>query len=509
MDQITNNVAPSLQIESVLSTIRSDLDNLLSKYNLSPRHILSSPLKDGGYSLSFSSSLGGGYSEVSAAQHGSGSVIFRLRAQKGHVLLEVPCNRTCYYKQVSFSAIPDYASNWAGYMVDRFSDLPIFSSSVCSDVEDQLLHFPSDFGCCHLFEQCSDAGHCINADQDFAASCYYKRNLMSGKIFYGKNSVLTEKSTPVIAVKASRPGKGTSLVCFPSDFVVFDLETTGLSPSFDEIIEFAGLRVRGEKVVERFSTLIKPNYPVSDFITDLTGITNEMLDGAPSIESVIAEIKDFIASDILVGHNVNFDINFLYDAIAQFQSEPLSNDFVDTMRLSRKVLPDLQHHRLSDIAAALGVSHENAHRALCDCTATFDCYYALKQRVLEKMTEEEFCSSFKRRRVKYDYNNLKNISTEKGDFDETHPLYHKYCVFTGTLEKMTRAEAAQLVVDLGGYCENTITKKTNFLVLGNNDYNPLVRGGKSNKQKKAEAYILAGQDIEIVPESVFYDLVGE
>lgn len=304
-----------------------------------------------------------------------------------------------------------------------------------------------------------------------------------------------------------RQDKGSSLACFPSDFVVIDTETTGLSPVYDEIIEFAGLRVRNNQVVDQFATFIKPKYPISDFITDLTGITNEMLEHAPTIENTISAIKGFVAADILVGHNVNFDVNFLYDATSRILDEPLTNDFVDTMRLSRKALPELHHHRLCDITSALGVSNPEAHRALGDCTATFDCFLALKQTVLARMTEEEFTASFKRKRIRYDYENLKNISAEKDEFDESHPLYQKYCVFTGALEKMTRAKAAQLVVNLGGYCENSITKKTNFLVLGNNDYNPLVRGGKSNKQKKAEAYKLAGQDIEIIPESVFYELV--
>ena len=91
--------------------------------------------------------------------------------------------------------------------------------------------------------------------------------------------------------------------------------------------------------------------------------------------------------------------------------------------------------------------------------------------------------------------------------DNTHPLYNKVCVFTGTLEKYSRQEAAQIVVNLGGSCGNSVTKKTNYLILGNNDYCSMIKDGKSSKQKKAEEYKLKGQDIEIIPESVFYDMI--
>ena len=78
-----------------------------------------------------------------------------------------------------------------------------------------------------------------------------------------------------------------------------------------------------------------------------------------------------------------------------------------------------------------------------------------------------------------------------------------------SIEKYSRQEAAQIIVNLGGSCENGVTKKTNFLILGNNDYCSSIKDGKSSKQKKAEEYKLKGQDIEIIPESVFYDMINE
>ena len=101
------------------------------------------------------------------------------------------------------------------------------------------------------------------------------------------------------------------------------------------------------------------------------------------------------------------------------------------------------------------------------------------------------------------------LKAESDNFDTTHPLYGKVCVFTGKLELMSREQAAQLVVNLGGTCGNGVTKKTNYLILGNNDYCSTIKDGKSSKQKKAEQLILSGQDLQIIPEDVFYELVLE
>lgn len=304
--------------------------------------------------------------------------------------------------------------------------------------------------------------------------------------------------------RPERKDKGKSLVDFPSDYIVLDLETTGFEPHFDNIIEIAALRVRDGEVVDSFSTLVKPYDEIDEFITELTGITNDMLFTAPTPEEVFPSVREFLGDDIIIGHNVNFDVNFLYDWFEIILHEPFTNDFIDTMRLSRKVLPELQHHRLADIASALEVSPNTFHRALNDCHTTFDCFRALYARVCASGSVDEFINSFKQNYKKYD---LRQIAAENTDFDETHPLYGKRCVFTGALEKMTRTDAAQLVVNVGGICDNGITKKTNFLILGNNDYCKTIKDGKSTKQKKAEQYKLSGIDIEIIPESVFYDML--
>lgn len=166
--------------------------------------------------------------------------------------------------------------------------------------------------------------------------------------------------------------KGKSLIKIPSRFVVFDIETTGLNPATDEIIEISAIKVIDNVIEDTFSYLIKPNNEIPYFITELTKITNEMVENALSIEEVLPRFIDFIEDEILVGHNVNFDINFIYDNLIKLGKEPLKNDFVDTLRLSRKLLPNLNHHRLSDITNYYKINNKGSHRAMRDTEMTLE-----------------------------------------------------------------------------------------------------------------------------------------
>lgn len=310
-------------------------------------------------------------------------------------------------------------------------------------------------------------------------------------------------------IKSAREGKGKSSILFPDDYVVVDIETTGLSPQYDEIIEITAIKYKHGEQVDTFSTLVKPEYEIDEYITELTGITNEMVTTAPKIAECIADFKEFIGDAIIVGYNVNFDINFLYDNLLDCCNENLSNDFVDVMRIAKRVLPELYHHRQKDIAEYYGISIDGAHRAEADCLMCNECFKNLKQEIISSgITLEDFIHSY-RKSNSHKGINAKEISTEKTEFNEEHPLFGKVCAFTGTLEKMQRKEAMQLVADLGGIPGNGVTKKTNYLILGNNDYCKTIKDGKSSKQKKAEKMILEGADLQIIPETVFYDIVIE
>lgn len=179
-----------------------------------------------------------------------------------------------------------------------------------------------------------------------------------------------------------RINKGKSLYAFPDSYTVIDIETSGFSPERCEIIEISALKVRNNVITDVFQQLIKPKHPIDRFITELTGINNTMVKNCPDIKEVLPDFVDFIGDDILMGYNVHFDINFLYDNMLKHFGFYLTNDFVDVLRLSRKALPQLKRKSQTDVAGYFGISTAGAHRALKDCEICNECYIRLKDILL-------------------------------------------------------------------------------------------------------------------------------
>ena len=305
-----------------------------------------------------------------------------------------------------------------------------------------------------------------------------------------------------------RENKGRSIIDLPSEYVVIDTETTGLDFGFCDIIEVSALRYADGQCVCSYSSLVNPGYPIDSFITDLTGITNEMLEVAPEPGEVMPALLDFIGDSLLIGHNVSFDVNFLYDAFELHCGGGLRNDHIDTLRIARKVFPELAHHRLSDVAAACSVPQPNAHRAEADCIVTAQCYEIMKSRILADGTLEDFKRRFNAKRANYQAS-LVNITAAVDEIDDTNPIYGKNVVFTGALSCMGRKEALQIVANLGGIPADSITAKTNYLVIGAADFAKSVKDGKTTKMKKAEALRLKGADIATISETAFFDLIAD
>lgn len=172
--------------------------------------------------------------------------------------------------------------------------------------------------------------------------------------------------------------KGKRLMQYRKDYVVFDLETTGLNPAEDAIIEISGIKVRDNRVTEEFSTLVNPQMPIPYAATRVNGITDRMVAGAPKVREALGDFLDFVGTDVLVGHNIHtFDTNFVYDAALKEWGRRVQNDYIDTLYLAKSCLPQLSHHKLTDIAQYFQIETKGAHRALCDCTMNQQCYEKL------------------------------------------------------------------------------------------------------------------------------------
>lgn len=182
--------------------------------------------------------------------------------------------------------------------------------------------------------------------------------------------------------RSHRIYKGHSLLQDVGDYTVVDIETTSLDSFHGEILEISAIKVRNKEDVEHFSELIKTNEELGYFTTNLTGITNEMmLKEGKELEDVLQNFKTFLGNDIIIGHNVNFDINFLYDNMEEHLDTYLSNDYVDTLRIARKVLPNLRHHKLDDLITYFHLTQRNEHRALNDCILTNQVYIKLSKMI--------------------------------------------------------------------------------------------------------------------------------
>lgn len=301
-----------------------------------------------------------------------------------------------------------------------------------------------------------------------------------------------------------REMKGKSKIEFIQNYIVLDIETTGFSPAYDSIIEIAAIKIENGTVIDKFQSLINPGCLIDEFTIKLTGISNELLESAPTFNNIMKAFVNFIGDNIIVGHNVNFDINFIYDYCLK-ENIYFKNDFIDTLRLSRMLFKNLKSHKLNILSEELNLPNKPDHRALIDSYCTYDLYEYIKKYVSENNLD--FKSLYAKKLSKSI--RAADIICSSDEFDESHPLFGKVCVFTGTLEQYTRKEAMQIVANFGGINGDSVTKKTNFLILGNNDYCSSIKDGKSNKHKKAEALILQGSDLIIIPESVFYDMIND
>ena len=156
-----------------------------------------------------------------------------------------------------------------------------------------------------------------------------------------------------------------------AEFVVFDLETTGAKVPPCRITEIGAYRVRSGEVADEFHTLVNPEMPIPPFITQLTGIHDDMVRDAPVFAEVAHDLLGFIGDSILVAHNSGFDMRFLNHEIGRvFGSYRLANPCLCTVLLSRKLLPDILNHKLKTVAEHYSIDLVNHHRASADAFAT-------------------------------------------------------------------------------------------------------------------------------------------
>lgn len=175
--------------------------------------------------------------------------------------------------------------------------------------------------------------------------------------------------------------KGRNIGTYVGSYVLFDLETTGISCRSDEVIEISALRVRDGGITDSFSSLVNPGRPIPYGASQVNHITDDMVAGEPEMGEILPEFLKFAGEDVLVGHNIaRFDLNFLYRDCQRFFGLVPGNDYVDTLLYAHQRLPGLGSYALTALARHYCLETLGAHRALNDCR--------MNQQVFERLSRE-------------------------------------------------------------------------------------------------------------------------
>ena len=195
------------------------------------------------------------------------------------------------------------------------------------------------------------------------------------KVIYGVEGYLVDDLTKIAENEKGQNLEGT--------YVVFDIETTGFSAVTDRIIEIGAVKVEDGKITDKFSTFVNPKRPIPFRITELTGITDEMVIGSPDIETILPQFIEFIGDAVLVAHNASFDVGFI-EQNCKRQKIEADFTYVDTVALARVLLPALNRFKLDTVAKALNISLENHHRAVDDAGCTAEIFVKFVQMLKER-----------------------------------------------------------------------------------------------------------------------------
>lgn len=303
-------------------------------------------------------------------------------------------------------------------------------------------------------------------------------------------------------------------------WIALDFETA--NSDRDSACALSIALVENLKIVDKSTWLIRPPDLYFDpFNVEIHGITEDDVRDKPKFKNLWPEILKWFVGNKLIAHNASFDMSVLRHTLDRYKIPYPTIDYGCTRVMARAAWPDLLSYSLSYLADYLSIDfeHHDPEEDVRACVEvarhccnelevnSIDDFFIKSDRVV---LGRLFPSGYKPSGVRNkNYGiNVDEIVPTKSDFDTSHPFFEKNFVFTGALQSMTRREAMQKVVDVGGRCLKSLTKKTNVLVTGTQDYSRLRKGEiKSSKMMKAENILQTGSKIEILSENDFIQLI--
>ncbi|MGD6877338.1 PolC-type DNA polymerase III [Bacillus infantis] len=258
-----------------------------------------------------------------------------------------------------------------------------------------------------LVSQAKKWGHKAIAITDHAVAQSFPEAFGAGKkndikILYGVEINLIDDGVPIAYNAAPiHLAEGT--------YIVFDVETTGLSAVYDTIIELAAVKIHDGEIIDRFESFANPHHRLSATTINLTGITDDDVRNAPEVEEVLRKFKEWSQNDILVAHNASFDMGFLNTGYKRYGLGKAANPVIDTLELARFLLPEMKNHRLNTLAKKFDVELTQHHRAIYDAEATGYLLIKMLKEVMQKGIE---------------YHNQLNDNMGKGNAYQRARPYH-------------------------------------------------------------------------------------
>ncbi|MBU5211149.1 PolC-type DNA polymerase III [Heyndrickxia oleronia] len=219
-----------------------------------------------------------------------------------------------------------------------------------------------------LVKQAKKWGHKAIAITDHGVAQSFPEAFGAGKkndikILYGVEANLVDDGVPITYNDAHR-------LLSDDTFVVFDVETTGLSAVYDTIIELAAVKIHNGEIIDRFESFANPHHRLSNTTIELTGITDDMVESAPDVDIVLRKFLEWSGNDVLVAHNASFDMGFINVGYQKIGLPKATNPVIDTLEVARLLYPEFKNHRLNTLAKKFDIELTQHHRAIYDAEAT-------------------------------------------------------------------------------------------------------------------------------------------
>lgn len=348
-----------------------------------------------------------------------------------------------------------------------------------------------------VINQAADFGHKAVAITDHGVVQSYPEAHSTAsdrgiKMLYGLEANLVDDGVPI----AYNP---SDINLNEATYVVFDVETTGLSAIYDKIIELAAVKMYKGNVIKEFQEFIDPGHPLSETTVNLTGITDDMVKGSKSEEQVLNEFKSFTEETILVAHNASFDMGFLNTAYRRYELTDAGLPVIDTLELSRMLHPKFKSHRLNTLAKKYGVNLEQHHRAIFDSETTAHLLW-------------EFLKEANADHGIDNHNQLNSKMGEGDSYKRARPMHATILVKTQkglkNLFKLVSASLVDYFYRVPRIPKSILNQYSEGLIIGSGCdqgevFEAMMQKGEDEARKRAQSY----DYIEVMPKGVYQPLI--